>query len=560
MTKQKKIVYVLTLVILVLTAYMNVMTCGFTGYDDTSYTVDNPIIRSGIDLHAIRWTFTTFDMSNWHPVTWLSYLIDYHIYGVNPVGYHVENVLLHCINTLLLLYLLNKSTGRYFESLFVASLFALHPLHVESVAWIAERKDLLSTLFLLLTFIAYRSYLFYDNRKYYWVALVFYATGLMAKPMLVTLPVLLLCFEYWPFPKRQLSFNKVVVEKIPFFALSFFSCVTTIYAQHYGKSISSIDDAPLLFRLENAVISYLKYLSKMFFPVNLAAIYPLNNAKMPTFIIASIMLVSVTCLAILYRKKYPYVLVGWLWFLVSLLPVIGIIQVGSQAMADRYTYIPLIGLFIALTWLISDAVKPYNNRRLLGYGSIVIVIILWICTWRQVRYWENGIELFTHAANSVENNYIAYRNLGNMYARQGNMMMGMNCLKEAIKIRPYDAIAHTDLGVALASQGRYEEAIYHYESALQYNSKSALTYYNYGVALALAKRHETALFYYEKALKIDPDNIGAITNMGVTLYHLGRIDEAIDYLNKALLRDPNNDGVRQFLANAIETKNKRNYK
>jgi len=544
---------------IVFATYYQSIDDAFISYDDEAYILSNSNIKNGINYNSIKWAFTSLDVSNWHPITWLSHMIDYNIYGLDPHGHHLSNVLLHLLNVTLLFCLLYFTTNTYWPSYFVSALFALHPLHVESVAWVAERKDLLSTLFMMLTLMSYSAYVKRNDKKFYYIALLLFSAGLMSKPMLVTLPIVMMLWDYWPlnrFDNSRPILTELIREKIPFFILTLLSCAITYYAQNKGGSISALEATPFFLRTMNAFTSYFSYLAKTLWPHNLAIIYPLpDKAPVLQGTIAGITLIAISVLIYRYGKKYPYLIVGWFWYVITLIPVIGIVQVGSQSMADRYTYITLIGIFIMIAWGV-PALPVYSRykKEILSISTTLVIVTLTILTWTQLSYWPNSITLFRHAAQVTANNNIAYRILGNNLAKLGHVSEALECFSAAVKIKPDDAIAHTDLGVALAERRDYDDAIFHYRTAIYYNPKLANAYYNLGIALAYKKRYEEAISTYLEALRLDPSTLGARANIGAALFNLGKYDEAIYYLQEELRIDSNNERVKQFLDYVMKVK------
>jgi tetratricopeptide (TPR) repeat protein len=458
----------------------------------------------------------------------------------------------------LLYWLVARLTEARWKALFVAALFALHPLHVESVAWVAERKDLLSTLFMLLTMLCYRQYVHARTANWLVLSVFLYALGLMAKPMLVTLPLLLLLLDYWPLQRygRLTDLKGLLAEKWPYFLLMSLSCVVTYYAQHRGAAVAAVDAVPLLLRVQNAFNSYLTYLAKMIWPQGLAIIYPLpEQIPVTTTLLSATLLTAISSMAVWYAAVRKYLLVGWAWYLVTLVPVIGLVQVGPQAMADRYTYIPLIGLFIVLSWGWADIAASCNIGRTVTTAlAIVILSVLLLLTWRQVGHWRNTTTLFSHAVATVPDNYVALRILGVDYAKRGNLEAAIDCFREAVRIVPKDAKVHTDLGVALLQRREVEEAMHHFAEAIRYNPRDANAHFNYGVALASINRYQAAVFHYASALQLDPQRNDARANLGAAFYHLGRIDEALVNLREALRIEPDNESIKSFLLTAQQSK------
>jgi tetratricopeptide (TPR) repeat protein len=556
MLRKYKPILFMMLIILVFITYYQTTNHEFISYDDEAYILSNSRIKNGINPNSVKWAFTSFEASNWHPITWISHMIDYNMHGLDSYGHHLSNVILHILNAALLFCLLYSTTNKYWGSYFVSAIFALHPLHVESVAWVAERKDLLSTFFMMLTLISYSAFTKRNDKKFYYIAILLFAAGLMSKPMLVTLPIIIILWDYWPlnrFVNDGRSLSTLIREKIPFFILAVLSCAVTYYAQAKGESISSLEATPFLLRVTNAFTSYINYLAKAVWPHNLAIIYPLPD-KPPVFqaMVAALSLSTISVLSYRYGKKYPYLRVGWFWYIVTLIPVIGIVQVGLQSMADRYTYMPLTGIIIMIAWGIPAlGLRSQHRKIILSILATLVVVTLTILSWVQLRYWQDTISLFRHAAQVTVNNNIALRILGNNYAKLGHVSEAIDCLSQAVKIKPNDAIAHTDLGVAFAEQQKYDEAIFHYTKAIQHNPKLANAYYNLGVALAYKHRYGEAINNYLEALRLDPSKRGARANIGAALLRLGKYYDAVYYLREELRNDPSNEAAKEYLDNLL---------
>jgi hypothetical protein len=458
----------------------------FITFDDYEYVVQNPLVRSGITLQNLGRVFTTVHASNWHPLTWISHMVDAELFGLNPSAHHMSSLVLHILCAVLLFSFLRQATGAVWRSFLAAALFTLHPLHVESVAWVAERKDVLSCAFFLLTLLAYRRYALNPCVKTYALALFLFSLGLMSKPMLVTLPFVLLLLDYWPIgrldPKNPRAF--LVIEKIPFFLFSAAASILTYTVQlRWGAVVEQI---PLRERLVNALHSYTVYLFKTFWPHPLSFFYPHPLDSIPLWqSIGSLLLIgSLTWLSIRLFRRLPYLAVGWFWYLGTLLPVIGLIQVGSHAMADRYTYIPHIGLFIVLAWGSAGFLEKRAHLR-------PVFVALWLCflvplsavTWRQVGHWKNSFTLYRHAIAVTSSNIVAHNNLGNALAREGELDEAEQHLREAIRLNPHDAAAHNNLGNVLMKLGRIEEGVLHYQEALRIKPKMTEARINLDLAL-----------------------------------------------------------------------------
>ena len=479
----KTVMIAALLVVLTYVAYHGVLGCGFVNYDDDKFITRNPSLQGGLPIAGIKWAFTTIYKSNWYPLTWLSYMVDKGLYGLNPMGFHLTNLLFHLANVVLLLILLNRMTGSFWKSAFVAGLFALHPLHVESVAWIAERKDVLSTFFFLLTLGAYTLYCERPGIKRYVPVVILYALGLMAKPMLVTLPLVLLLLDYWPL-KRSRRWSRLIFEKTPLFAMSAASSVVTYIAQAKGGAVGRLDVYTPAARVANAFTAYTAYLWKMIWPAKLAVLYPHPGDSLPMWkaVASAALLIAITVLVL--TRKRPYLTVGWLWFLGTLVPVIGLVQVGGQAIADRYTYIPLIGVFIMISWGIPGMLRSSGKSRLvLAVAACLILLVLGIATMHQVGYWEDSIALFEHTLACTSGNYFAHDSLGSALLFAERYVEAEIEEREALKYYPGFARARYNLGLALQDQGRYVEAIKEYQEAIRLQPDLGLAHYNLAITL-----------------------------------------------------------------------------
>lgn len=498
---------------LVIVSYWPVRHYGFVRYDDPDYVSENPHIKQGLTWHAVSWSLTSGYASNWHPLTWVSHMVDVQLFGVNAGAHHVTNVVLHLVTTLLLFLALARMTGAVWRSVFVAGLFALHPLHVESVAWIAERKDVLSALCWMATILAYVGYARDPRLRRYLLVAACFALGLMAKPMVVTLPFVLLLLDFWPL--RRLSFagghqtlRALLVEKIPLFALSVASSVITFAVQREGGSVAPVTRLPLLNRVENAVISYVAYLEKAVWPSHLAIYYPYPKSFSILLVMGcALLLAAISAVAILRARRYPYVAVGWFWYLGTLVPVIGLVQVGAQARADRYTYIPLIGIFLIVAWGIPDLLRRWSLHKFaIAVAGAGILALSAFASTVQVRHWASNSELWTHAIDVTTDNDVAHNNLGPDLAAAGKLDEAVAHFREAIRINPTYADAHSNLGLALASQRRLGEAVLHYREAIRLFPGHARAHANLAVALQALGRTDDAIRELEAALKLNPDN------------------------------------------------------
>ena len=520
-------------------AFSDLLKSQFVNYDDNVYVTENAHVLAGLSAETAAWAFSTSDGSNWHPLTWLSHLLDVTLYGLDAGKHHRTSLWLHEANALLLFLLLASMTGSRWRSALAAGLFALHPLHVESVAWIAERKDVLSTLFWLLTLFAWARYVERKTAARYALVVVPFALGLMAKPMLVTLPFTLLLLDVWPL-RREETLSTRVREKAPLFAMSAASCVVTFLVQRAGGAVQDLATMTLADRFSNAIVSYTSYLGKTVWPTRLAVFYPYTHALPAWRVAASLALLAcITALAIRSRRRAPYLLFGWLWYAGTLVPVIGLIQVGGQAMADRYTYVPLIGIFIALAWGLAEL---GGERRPARYAAsavaIAVVVAAFVATRLQVAHWSDGTALFAHALDVTGDNWLAHNDLGLILFTAGSTDQAIAHYTEALRIAPNYVEAHNNLGNALEKTGRRDEAIAHFRRALALRPDYARVHNNIGVALAGSGRASEAIAEYQEALRIDPGYAKAHENLALALAGEGRTSEAIAHYERALHARP----------------------
>jgi tetratricopeptide (TPR) repeat protein len=524
-----------------LLVFWQVRNFDFVNYDDNKYVYENPHILNGLTADSAPWAFTTGHASNWHPLTWLSLMLDRQLFGPSPAGFHLTNLFFHIANTLLLFLVLKQMTKAIWQSAFVAALFALHPMHVESVAWITERKDVLSTFFWMLTLLAYFVYVSRPSVFRYIVTLTVFAFGLMAKPMLVTLPFVLLLLDYWPF-HRKISW-RLLVEKIPFFVLLVISSVITFLVQRSSGAVSNIDALSLNDRIANVLLSYAQYIGKMFWPSNLAIFYPLNisgNIPFRQTAMCALLLLGISLLVVRLGRNQRYLPLGWFWFVGTLIPVIGIVQVGQQSYADRYTYIPYIGLFIMIAWGLPQLLSKLPQRKIvLGVLMILVLATLGICAHRQTSYWKNSVTLFSHTIEVTQNNYVAYNNRGLAYDDLGRGAEAMEDFSQAIRIKPDDAEAYTNLGTVYTRLGRYSEAIDVHKQAIKFRPGLALAHYNLGNACYALGHWPEAVEAFRQAIRIKPDDVEANYNLGNTYYVLGRYTDAVNVFEQAVRIKPN---------------------
>jgi protein O-mannosyl-transferase len=554
----------------------------FLDFDDNDYVYDNPVVARGLTWKGIVWAFS-FHVSNWHPLTWVSHMLDCQLYGLHSGGHHLTNVLIHIATVIALFLVLRQMTGAPWRSAFVAAVFAIHPLRVESVAWVAERKDVLSGLFFMLTVGAYVHYARRPRTlgRYGLVVLAF-ALGLMCKPMLVTLPVVLLLLDYWPL-RRVEDLSALLLEKLPLLALSAASSAATLVAQHEG--IQTVGPYSTSARLANALVSCVVYLVQMIWPSRLAAFYPYPLHSLPAWemAVAGLLLVGISSIAFLLRRKMAWILVGWLWYLVMLLPALGIIQVGRQAHADRYTYLPQIGIYLAMTWLAAEAAAKWRlGNRALGILMGAIVAVLTVCAWKQTAYWQNSETLWAHTIECTTDNGVAHSNLGTALAEEGKREEALEQFQIAVQINPGyadfhnnlgnalyqegkadeaaaqyqislqewhdDPVVHNNLGNALQQEGKMDEAIAQYQIAVQLNPRYAEAEYDLGNAFALQGKLDQAIGHYQMALQINPRYGEAHDNLGITLMQKGNVKEAMAQYQMALQTRPSDPGILNNLA------------
>lgn len=555
--KHPGFVICLSLVFLTAAAFEPVRHNDFVNYDDNIYVTENRNVTVGLTADSIVWAFTTSDVSNWHPLTWLSHQLDCELFGLNPFWHHMTSLVFHIANTLLLFWVLNRMTKALWASAFVAAAFALHPLHVESVAWVSERKDVLSTFFWMLTMAAYIRYAEKPKVGRYLLVAAALCLGLMAKPMLVTLPFVLLLLDYWPLgrfrhqslvesessPYKSATALGLIIEKIPLLIIVIISCVVTYLVQQGGGAIRLSETFPLKLRIANALISYISYIAKMFYPASLAVLYPHPGESLPLWqsYISLAILVFVSALVILAIRKHPYLFVGWFWYLGVLVPVVGFVQAGVQAMADRYTYISSIGIFIMLAWGFARLFRKWSFPKLpAAVLPGVLIVAMLICTRMQLRYWRDSFTLFKHALDVTENNYIMHSNFGGALFQKGRFDEAIDHFEQALKINPVFADARRDIGFVLLKQQKTDQAIAAFEQALQMK-KDWPEIYNYlGLAYAQKGQFEPAVEKYNHALKLKPDYAEAMKNLGIALERLGQTQQAVENWQKALRLEPYN--------------------
>ena len=551
----------IVLVLVTFGVYYQTIDHDFINYDDPAYIINNPHVNSGLTLKNITWAFTAVHASNWHPVAWLSHMLDMEFFGLDPKGHHIVNVIFHLINALLLYLFLFGTTKSHWKSSFVAALFALHPLHVESVAWVAERKDVLSAFFFFLTLILYDWYVRRPSCRRYLLTLFAFALGLMSKPMLVTLPFILLLMDYWPLQRMSLSkgnvdakdtnplenekspLRKLILEKFPFLALSILSCIITFSAQSRGGAVAKIKLVPISFRFLNALGAYVNYMFKMIFPHNLSVIYPLPDTITIFHGVATgLLLAVISAVSIRMARRHPYLIVGWLWYIGMLVPVVGLVQVGRQSLADRYTYLPLTGLFIIAAWGISSVVPTGRYRdRSLAIVSVLFLLTYSLFTWFQLGYWKNSVTLFRHATIAIPNNYVAYNLLGSTYTQSGRLDDALASFSEVLRKYPDDEEAISGIGIALAKKGDLAGATSFFRKAVRLEPNSAECQSNLGFALSQQGQVEEGIRHLLEAVRLqpgNPKNAEIQFHIGTSFAALGKIDQSMDHFSRAIQIKP----------------------
>jgi Flp pilus assembly protein TadD len=595
LTTNKDLLMIAGLGLLVIAIYGQATKFDFINLDDNLYVYNNPALQNGLNWEAVKWAFTSFWSANWHPLTWLSHGLDIQLFGMSPGSHHAVNIVFHLINSILLFVLFRRMTGQEWLSLVVAALFAVHPAHVESVAWISERKDVLSTLFWFLTMLAYvtavketgssdevpRSAFGTFSSWKYWLVVLFFGLGLMAKPMLVTLPFVLVLCDFWPLDRVQNIRDILprVVEKLPLFALSAASCVVTFLAQRSTEAVESLDFLPMSTRIMNALVSYAKYVLMLFYPADLAVMYPYDKG-IPSWQFAGAIafLLTVTVVCILQIRKRPFLLMGWLWFLGTLVPVIGVLQVGSQALADRYTYIPYIGLFVMIVWGAASLVSEERfGGRAIQVASVVAVLVLTGFAIRQVSYWRNSETLYKHTLAVTTGNFIIDHNLCHHFLMNDRLDEAEPLCKQAIDIRPSYSEPYNTLGIIEFKRGKFENAEQYFQQSLQLgpgyiyallnlsqaqarlgkaqeaenslkqavdaaggtpNDSFAAALSSVAAAFAERQDYQKAAENFARLVYLQPNNAEAQTRLAICLYYIKRLDDAETMARYAIAEKP----------------------
>jgi len=543
--------------------YGQVVTFDFVSLDDDVYVTKNAVVRSGLTLHGIAWAFTTNHAANWHPLTWLSLMLDSTLGGARPAVYHFTNLILHSVNTLLLFLAFDRMSGCAGRSAFVAALFAVHPLHVESVAWISERKDVLSTFFWFLALLTYHRFTRAPSGRRLLGTIFLVALGLMSKPTLVTVPLLLLLLDFWPLGRRsgdgRREWGALAREKAPFFLLSIAASVVTWIAQSGGGAFDAMPALSLGSRVSNAIVTPVAYAFRMVWPSRLAVFYPHPGGSLPTIMVVSSALVlgAITTVALLAARRRPFVTVGWLWYLVALLPMLGVVQVGRQSMADRYSYVPLIGLFVVVAWGATDLLSMLGSlgertrRVILGTAAASTVGVLAGAAYNQAGTWRNSRTLFQHAVAARSGNYLAEAALGSEIARAGAPEEALSHFREALRVEPSFVEARDALARVLLALGRTEEAVAEWNEVLREKPDYAEARANLAAARIVEGRTEDAVAESLRALRDAPDLPVARTNLGLVLLRGGRLEEAAAEFRRALAADPDHAAAHTYLAGIL---------
>ena len=571
----------------------------FVGFDDPLYVTGNFHVQQGLNWENLKWALSSGEAANWHPITWLSHILDYELFGLQAWGHHLTSLILHAISTVLLFLVLNRMSGMRWRSFMVALFFGLHPLRVESVAWAAERKDVLGTFFWMLTLWAYVNYveskLRYLNevgeigfrvkarklhaQRFYALTLLFFTLGLMSKPMLVTLPFTLLLLDYWPLdrltddiPKpegagRGNAFRTLLWEKLPFFLLAAVASVVTFVVQRSGGAL--VEGARLSHSIANALVAYCRYLGKLFWPVDLTVFYPPVAAwPIGTVVAAAVILAGITLLAVVLVRHKPWLFVGWFWFLGTLMPVIGLVPAGEQSMADRYSYVPSIGILVMLIWSVCDlakrwlcanagavsSAKPLRTRFIFGAGLAATAVLCAGLTRRQISYWKDTETLFRHAIEVTKNNYLAHNNVGTALDKKGRPAEAIQEFHQALRDKPNYPEAYNNLGVALGEEGQLQEALNQYMEAVRLKPGYADPHNNAGTILEKLGKMDEAITQYKAALRLRPDYADAHNNLGAALGRKGRLDEAITEFQQVLKLQPKSADAHNNLGVALEAK------
>jgi len=519
----------------------------FVHFDDDKYITSNEYVQKGLSLESIKWAFTTCYQGNWHPLTWVSHLIDVSVFGMKPAGHHLVSVGFHIASVILLFLILKKMTGAVWPSAFVAAVFGLHPLGAESVAWAAERKNVLSNFFAFLTIWAYLWYAQKPGWQRYTLIAIFFTAGLLSKSMLVTLPFLLILLDYWPMGrfgglKGGRWFWRAIVDKLPLLAISAAFCVVTYLVQAKAGAVTDMVALPIGLRVSNALISYVRYIGKVFCPTSLAVLYPLDTNGYPLWkvILCLVLLLALTTVVIIERRRHKFLLTGWFWYLGTLVPVIGLVQVGVQAMADRYMYLPGIGIYIIVAWLAGEASAKLRLPKIVpAIVSAVVLVALLLMTRTQTGYWKNDESLFRHTLNVTTDNFIIYSNYGQVLQNKGQLDEAIENIRRAVALNPGWVDAHEKLANVLQEKGLYAEAAAEYELVLRSNPDKDIRN-NFGIALVKIKRYDEAIEQFAMVLTKDPWRVNALNNLYKAGVESGKQDKALDIILALQKKNPDN--------------------
>lgn len=562
---KKKYIYfiIILLIVACLAAFGRIAGNDFINFDDDLYITQNIHIQSGINQESIRWAFTTVHSSYWHPLTWLFHMLDWQLFGVKAGGHHLVSLLFHIGAVIFLFLFLNKTTNNIWPAAFAAAFFAIHPLRVESVAWASERKDVLSMFFGMATLYAYAFYAESTRLSKYLLCLILFVLALMSKPMMVTMPCVLMLLDYWPLGRWQKAMDEqgkkfiaargLILEKIPFICLTIVFSILAFWAQNKVGCMVNMENIPFAERFSNAIISYVAYLMKTFWPVNLAVFYPIESS-LPLWkvIISGILLILITLAVLYYVKKLPFLFTSWFMYLGTLVPVIGLVQVGEQAMADRYTYLPSIGIAIMVVWGMSALINNEQIRKkFLFPAAIAVLAALAILTYNQCGYWKNSAILCSHALHVTKNNYKMHHNLGTSFFKEGKIKEAIYHFDQAIRINPNNR-SYNGRGEIYARAGRYQQALDDFNNAISLNVRDADGYYNRGLTYDIIGQHQLAIADFNRAISLKSDHVNAYNNKGIIYARLGQHQQAIDDFTKAISIEPDytnayaNRGIAYF--------------
>ncbi len=574
--ERRSVVLCLLLVVATLALYNPVSHYPFVNFDDNHYITENLHVRAGLNWNTITWSFRSIEEYNWHPLTWLSHALDCQLFGLNPAGHHYTNVLLHAMNAVLLFLLLQRATGFTWRSLMVAALFALHPINVESVAWVSERKNVLSMLFFLLALGAYGWYARKAGSGRYAVVAGLFILGLMAKPQIITLPLVLLLWDYWPLGRMGCgpiisgdrtgalpvrSFSWLVLEKLPLLAISAGSAIITMKAQSAGRAVYSLADVSLSIRLENAVVAYVRYVGKAFWPVNLCVLYPHPLGSLRTWqVVAAAFFLGIVTAVVFKARQRRYLIVGWLWFLGTLVPMIGLVQVGDQAMADRYAYLPFIGLFVMVCWSVADWAEQYSVPiRWTAIPAVAGLLVLAAVAHQQIGYWQSDVALWSRVVAVTPANSLTQDNLGDALIRENRIEEAIPHFQAALLMTPLDPVANIDIATYEQGQGELQQAIERYQIALRNPMDRRLRSKALGnLASAYCKLRDYARGQenYEAALQADPENLNALLGVGLLARRTGSPQQAVATFSQLVALQPSDVGYL-LLAGALEQSGRR---